>query len=111
MIRHTRAFFAALPVVALPVAMIEPPFRTALMTLISPPTLLASGPFTTRSAAVAMSPVAMRTEKKRRQTIRAMTSPLQQYRFVRRHASPQAVDNATGSCQPRPVCLVAPSPG
>jgi hypothetical protein len=39
MIRHVGALFAPLPVVALAVAMIQPSFRAALMTLIGPPTV------------------------------------------------------------------------
>jgi hypothetical protein len=91
MIRHARALFASLPVVALPVAMIQPPFRAALMTLIGPPPLLAPCAFTASGAAIAMSPVAVRTEKKGYQAIRAQTDPLHQYRFVRRHASSRRV--------------------
>jgi hypothetical protein len=111
MIRHAHRFAVLLPVLALTVAMIEPPFRAALMTLVGAPALLASCTPTARLAAITMSPVAMRTEKEGRQAIRAKTSSLHQYRVVRRHATPQAVDNATGSCQPKPVCLVAPSHG
>lgn len=91
MIRHARAFVASLPIVALPVAMIQPPFRAALMTLIGPPPLLASGVFTASRAAIAMSPVTVRAEKKGRQAVCAKTSPLHQYRFVRRHASSRRV--------------------
>ncbi len=90
MIRHRRALFASSPVVALPVAMIQPPFRAALMTLIGPPSLLTSRPFTARFAAIAMSTVAVRAQEEGRQAIRAETGPLHQYRFVRRHACPQA---------------------
>ena len=91
MIRHARALLASLPVVALPVAMIQPPFRAALMTLIGPPTLLPSGAFTASRAAIAISPVAVRAEEKSRQAVCAETSPLHQYRFVRRHASSRRV--------------------
>jgi hypothetical protein len=55
MIRPARLFYALpLPVLPLPVAMIKPPFRTALMTLIGAPTLLAPGSLTACFAAVAM---------------------------------------------------------
>ncbi len=91
MIRHARAFFASLPVVALPISMIQPPFRAALMTLIGSPPLLASGAFAASSAAIAMSTVAVRAEKEGRQAVGAKTSPLHQYRFVRRHASSRRV--------------------
>jgi hypothetical protein len=46
MIRHGGALFAPLPIVALAVAMIQPSFRAALMTLIDPPPLLSPRPFT-----------------------------------------------------------------
>jgi hypothetical protein len=75
----------------LPVTMIEPPFRTALMTLIGPPPLLAPCSFTASATAIAMSPVAVRAEEERRQAIRAETGPLHQYRFVHRHASSRRV--------------------
>ena len=91
MIRHARAFFASLPVVALPVPMIQPPFRAALMTLIGAPPLLASRAPTARLAAVTMSTVAVRAQEEGRQAIRAETGPLHQYRFVRRHASSRRV--------------------
>lgn len=87
MIRHARAFRAPLPVVALAVAMIEPPFRTSLMPLIGPPPLLASSPPATRLAAIPVSPVAVRAQEEGGQAIRPQTSPLHQYRFMRRHAS------------------------
>ncbi|MBY0504461.1 MAG: hypothetical protein K2X03_11155 [Bryobacteraceae bacterium] len=87
MIRHARALCAALPVIALTVAMIEPPFRTSLMPLIGPSLLLASSPPTTRLAAVPVPAVAVRTKEEGRQAVGAKTSPLHQYRFVRRHAS------------------------
>ena len=111
MIRHRRTLFAPLPVVALSVAMIEPPFWAALMTLIGPPPLLSPRPLAAGLAAIAMSTVAMRAQEERRQALRAETGPLHQYRFMRRHACPQArlLDTGTRSCQPRPVCWVSPS--
>lgn len=113
MIRHVGAFLAPLPVVALAVAMIQPSFRAALMTLIGPPPLLSPRPFAAGLAAIAMSTVAVRAQEEGRQAVRAETGPLQQYRSMRRHACPQAglftVDTGTRSCQPRPVCLVSPS--
>ena len=94
MIRHARTLSALpLPVLSLPIAMIEPPFWAPLMTLIGSPSLLASRPLAAHLTAIAMSTVAVRTEKKGGQTIRVKASPLQQYRFVRRHACPQAVQS------------------
>lgn len=111
MIRHRGALFAPLPVVALAVAMIEPPFRAALMTLIGPPPLLSPRPFATGLAAITMSTVAVRAQEKGRQAVHAETGPLHQYRFMRRPVCPQArlLDTGTRSCQPRPVCWVSPS--
>ena len=108
MIRHGRALFAPLPVVALAEAIIEPPFRAAPMTLIGPPPLLLPRLPTARLTAIAMSTVAVGTQEERRQAFRAETRPLHQYRFMRRHARPQArlLDTRTRSCQPRPVCWV-----
>ena len=90
MIRHGGAFFAPLPVVALAVAMIESPFRAALMTLIGPPPLLSPRPFAAGVAAITMSTVAVRAQEEGHQAVRAETGPLHQYRFMRRHACPQA---------------------
>jgi hypothetical protein len=64
--RHRGAFFAPLPVVALAVAMIQSPFRAALMTLIGPPPLLSSRLATAHCAAIAMSSVAVRAQEERR---------------------------------------------
>lgn len=90
MIRHAGASVALLPVVALTVAMIQPSFRAALMTLIGPPPLLSPRPFAAGSAAIAMPTVAVRAQKEGCPAVRAETGPLHQYRFMRRHAYPQA---------------------
>lgn len=90
MIRHLGALLASLPVVALAVAMIQPSFRAALMTLIGAPPLLSSRPCAAGLAAIAMSTVAVRTQEEGRQAVRPETGPLHQYRFMRRHACPQA---------------------
>ena len=88
MIRHARAFSALpLPVLALAVAMIQLPFRAALMTLIGAPSLLASRSAAAYIAAIAVPTVAVRAKEEDRQAVRAKATPLQQYRFVRRHAS------------------------
>ena len=67
MLCHRRALVAlTLPVLALAVAMIEPPFRAALMTLVGAPLLLSSRPSTARWAAIAMSTVAVRAQEEGR---------------------------------------------
>ncbi len=96
MIRHAGLLFTGRalppgPILPLAVAMIEPPFGTALMTLIGAPPLFAAGALTAGLAAIAMPPVAVRTQEKGRQAIRAKAGPLPQYRFVRRHAASRRI--------------------
>jgi hypothetical protein len=67
--------------------MIQPPFRAALMTLIGAPSLLASRSSAAYIAAIAVPTVAVRAKEEGCQAVRAKTSPLQQYGFLRRHAS------------------------
>jgi hypothetical protein len=61
-----------------------------LMTLIGPPPLLSSRPCAAGLAAIAMPTVAVRTQEEGRQAVRPETGPLHQYRFMPRHACPQA---------------------
>jgi hypothetical protein len=61
-----------------------------LMTLIGPPPLLSPRPLAAGLAAIAMPTVAVRTQEEGRQAVPAETGPLHQYRFMRRHACPQA---------------------
>src|ERR1035438_8417642 len=89
-LRHGSALFAPLPVITLAVAMIQPPFRAALMTLIGPPPLLLPRPLAAGLAAIAMSTVTVRAQEESCHAFRAETGPLHQYRFMRRHACPQA---------------------
>ena len=87
MIRHMRAWGASPgPRLALPVAMIEPPFGAALMALIGAPALLAPRRVDACGAAIPMPAVAVRAKEEHRPAIRAKTKPLQQYRLMRRHA-------------------------
>ena len=67
MLCHRRALVAlTVPVLALAVAMIEPPFRAALMTLVGAPLLLSPRPATAPCTAIAMSTVAVRAQEKSR---------------------------------------------
>jgi hypothetical protein len=87
MIRHAQTRSASSsPILALPVTVIQPPFRTALMALIGASTLFAPCPAAARVVAISMSAVALRTEEEHRPAIRAKAKPLQQYRIKRRHA-------------------------
>ena len=79
-----------MPVLPLPVAMIQASFRTLLVPAIRPAPLLQPGLVPASEAAVALSTVAMRTEKEGRETVFEQANPLPENRFpMRRHASPQ----------------------
>ena len=87
---------ASAPVLALPVAMIEPSFRAPLVASVGPPALLRAGMLAARDAAIAMSAIAVRAEEEDRLALLTKANPLPQNRFVvnRRHASSQAgLDN------------------
>jgi hypothetical protein len=88
-----------LPVLPLPVTMIEPPLWTLLVSAVGAaslkePRLLAAG-----KAAVALSAIAVRTQKEERTAFAGKTKPLPEYHFaVGRHACSQAaLDNRNGS--------------
>src|SRR5215467_7420070 len=87
MIRHARAWGASSSsILALPVAVIEPPFRAALIPLIGAPALLPPRRTAAHGTAIPMSAVAVRANKEHRPAIGAQAKPLQQYRLMRRHA-------------------------
>ena len=101
MIRHAR-LLPAPAVFPLAVAMIEPAFQTLLVATVGTaalpePRLAAAG-----QAAIALSTVAVRTEKERRTAIAGQANPKPQNHFARnRHASPQAdLDNDDGFVPP-----------
>jgi len=87
---------AAVTVLALPVAMIEPPFRTLLVAFIGAAPLVAACLLAALGAAIAVSAVAVGADVEDRLALQAATGSLQEYRFPmsRRHALPQAaLDN------------------
>lgn len=87
MIRHARALGASAgTILALPVAVIETPFQAALIALVRASALLTPGPAAAGDAAIPMATVAVRAKEEHRPAIRAKTKPLQQNRFMRRHA-------------------------
>jgi hypothetical protein len=87
MIRHARAWSASSsPILALPVAVIEPSLGAALITLIGPPALLAPRRVAACGAAIPVPAVAVRADEEHHPAIRAQAKPLQQYRLMRRHA-------------------------
>jgi hypothetical protein len=90
---------AAAPVIALTIAMIEPPFGALLVAAVGAPSLAGSGTLTTWSAAVALSAIAVRADEEHRVTLATEANSLPEYCFAMscRHASSQAgLDNDTG---------------
>ena len=100
MIRHARMDLpAAAPVIALPVAMIEPSLGALLVTAVGAPSLVDAGMLTAWGAAVALSAIAARTDEEHCVTLATEANSLPEYRVAMncRHASSQAgLDNGTG---------------
>ena len=100
MIRHARwRLPAAAPVIALPVAMIEPSFGALLVPAVGAPSLAGSGLLTAWGAAVALSAIAVRADEEHCVTLATEANSLPEYRFTVtcRHAPSQAgLDNGTG---------------
>jgi hypothetical protein len=88
---------AASPVLPLPVTMVQPAFRTPLVSAIGRTPLPQSCLVAASDAAVALSAVAMRTEKEHRKAVLEQANPLPENCFpMRHHASPQGVlDNGS----------------
>jgi hypothetical protein len=102
LIRHARPA-PALAVLLLPIAVVEPAFRTLLIAAVGRPVLPAPGFATARRAAIALSTIAMRTNPEHRLASLAATNPLPENHFsMNRHPPTQAdFDNGNGSCQGR----------
>jgi hypothetical protein len=100
LIRHARwRLPAAAPVIALPIAMIEPSFGAALVAGVGAPSLVETGSLTACGAAVALSAIAVRADEEHCVTLAIQANPLPEYRFAMscRHASSQAgLDNGRG---------------
>lgn len=100
MIRHARRRgLLAKPILALPVAMIEPAFYTALVPPIGAAPLMETGQFAALRTAVAMPPITVRADKENRVTVLPAACALQQLRFImgrqRRHRCAAGVDNSS----------------
>jgi hypothetical protein len=76
--------------------MVEPSFRTSLMTLVGSPPLLGPGQITASAAAVSVSAVAMGADEEDGVTAGKQADSLEEYRFVCRHAWDGGLDN--GPC-------------
>ena len=100
MIRHARPA-ATLPVVLLPIPVVEPAFGALLIAAVGRPVLPAPGFGAARRAAIALSAIAMGTNPEHRLASLDATNPLpENHFFVSRHPSAQAdFDNGNGSCQ------------
>ena len=108
-----------LPVRTLPVAMIEPAFGALLVPLVGGTALLAPGFHPAIPAAIALPPIAVRTNPEQRLASLAATNSLPENDFaMNRHPSTQAdFDNGNGSCHGRtsldgglPVKVAEPEP-
>jgi hypothetical protein len=75
LIRHARLRLAA-PILALPVAMVEPAFRTALVAAVGVAPLLASHFGTAGDAAIALSTITVLTDPEHRVASVATADPL-----------------------------------
>jgi hypothetical protein len=100
LIRHARwRLPAAAPVIALPIAMIEPSVGALLVAGVGAPSLVEAGSLTAWGAAVALSAIAVRADEEYCVTLVTQANPLPEYRFAVscRHASSQAgLDNGRG---------------
>ena len=108
LIRHASGC-VTLAVRPLPVPMVLPTFRTALVTAIGCAALLPSGIGATDLAAIALPAIAARTDPEHRMASLTAANPLpKNHFFVNRHPPTQAdFDNGNGSCQGRTSFEVA----
>ncbi len=102
MIRHARLRLAA-PVLALPVAMVQPSFDTPLMPAVGTASLLASCGGAAGEAAITLSAITVLTDPEHCVTSTAAANPLPENHFaVNRHArAPAGLDNGSRSWQVR----------
>ena len=94
MIRHA-VLALALPILTLPVAMIEPSLETLLIPAISAPSLKKPGLPAAGLAAIPLPAITVRAEKKHSAAFLAQANPQPKHYFaVNRHApAPAALDN------------------
>jgi len=89
----------AKPILALPVAMIEPAFYTALVPPVGAASLTETGLLAALQTAIAMPAITVRADKEDRVTVLPAACALQQMRFgmgrQRRHRRPAGVDNGS----------------
>jgi hypothetical protein len=89
----------AKPILALPVAVIEPAFHTALVPPVGTAPLMETGLLPAFRTAIAMPAITVRADKEDRVTVHPAACALQQLRFImgrqRRHRRPAGVDNGS----------------
>jgi hypothetical protein len=92
-----------LPVLLLPIPVVEPAFRTLLIAAIGRPVLPAPGFRAASRAAIALTAIAVSTNPEHRLASPAAANPLPENHFsMNRHLPAQAdFDNGNGSCQGR----------
>ena len=102
MIRHAELGLTA-PVLALSIPVIQPAFRTPLMTAVSATPLLEPCFIPARGTTVTLSAIAVRADPEQRLTTAAAANPLPENDFAMNlHASPQTgLDNGSRSWQVR----------
>jgi len=91
MIRHARRRRPlALPIMTLPVAMIESPFEASLMAAVGPTPLLQAGLPAALVAAIAMPPIAVRADVEDRLTRLPDAGPPPQNRLIMKRRVPSS---------------------
>jgi hypothetical protein len=103
LIRHARAAGSALPILPLPVAMIESSFQAPLMAAVSTASLLDPGLSAARGTAIAVSAITVLADPEHRMASPAAANPLPKNHFaMSRHPCVRAgLDNGNRSWQVR----------
>jgi hypothetical protein len=98
LIRHAR-LRPAVPILALPIAMVQLPFRTPLVKAVGAASLPESGFGAAGEATIALSAITVLTDPEHRVTSTAAANPLtENYFAVNRHARPETgLDNGSRS--------------
>jgi hypothetical protein len=96
LIRHARLRLAA-PILALPVAMVEPPFQAALVTAVGAAPLLESCCATAGEAAIALSTITVLTDPEHRVASAATANPLTENYFAMNRQCPPSAGWTTGN--------------
>jgi len=96
LIRHARLRLAA-PILALPVAMVEPPFQAPLVATVGAAPLLESCCGTAGEAAIALSTITVLTDPEHRVASAATANPLTENYFAMNRQCPPMAGWTTGN--------------